>query len=110
MYEYRAQVIRVLDGDSIEVTIDLGFQIYNRHILRLSGVDAPELNARDPAVRMAAQVSKAFLASLISGAVVIIRTRKDSTDKYGRYLADVYREGLHINQEMLLAGHARPYP
>lgn len=109
MYEYSAQVVEIIDGDTCKVTADLGFSIYSKQVLRLNGINTPELHGvADPNPGLAA---KAFLASLIEGKAVTIRTYKDHREKYGRLLADVYVAGdpVSVNKKMIDAGHARAY-
>ena len=78
MYEYKATVIKVVDGDTLHLNIDLGFNInYNKQIIRLARINAPEL---------------------LCNKQVTIKTIKDTKDKYGRYLAEVYLEDLNINE------------
>lgn len=91
MYEYRATVIRVIDGDTLEVDIDLGFKTtLKKEKLRLLGIDTSELRSSDPEEREHAQKAKAFVQSLLPiGKEVILHTKKDRKGKYGRYLATV---------------------
>lgn len=105
MYEYRATIIKVIDGDTVDVAIDLGLRIFTQQRIRLYGINAPEL--REPA----GQDSKRRLGELLPmGAEVIIRTFKDKQEKYGRYLAIISdSEGHEVNERMLLEGHAERY-
>lgn len=85
LYHYRAVVVAVTDGDTVVVDIDLGLRIWARkQVLRLEGVAAPE--TRTPEGREA----KAWLAAeLPVGTPVIVRTKKDRREKYGRWLASI---------------------
>ena len=87
MYEYRAKVEKIYDGDTITVEIVLGFGVYKTERLRLSGIDAPELRGEQ---RPYGLVSRDKLRELILGQEVIIKTYKDKKGKYGRYIADIY--------------------
>lgn len=87
MYEYRAIVKEVYDGDTITVEVILGFGVYKTEVLRLSGIDAPELKGDE---RPYGLVSRDKLRELILGQEIIIKTYKDKKEKYGRYIADVY--------------------
>ena len=82
-FTYKAQVTRVVDGDTVWVKIDLGFRVLTRQKLRFRGIDAPELGTRR------GQAAKAFVERTIGKLpwVVVTTTRED---KYGRYLADVF--------------------
>ncbi|MFH0985403.1 MAG: DUF1016 N-terminal domain-containing protein [Candidatus Omnitrophota bacterium] len=116
LYTYRAYVHRVLDGDTIEAVIDLGFGVRSVQTLRLRGIDAPEMVSKE------GKEAKAFLekelriteaekqekslplASDLSASPVLIRTVK--SDKYDRYLADVFMDGLCLNQALVEKGLA----
>ena len=87
MYEYRAKVVKVYDGDTITVQVTLGFDVYKTEVLRLSGIDAPEMRGEE---RPYGLVSRDKLRELILDQEIIIKTYKDKKGKYGRYIADVY--------------------
>lgn len=102
MYNYTAKVIRVVDGDTIDVEIDLGFDIWHKVRLRLAHIDAYEQNT------VKGRQATAYLkACLEQDPLVEITTLK--TDKYGRYLAEVFVKGNSINQNLLKIGYAIPY-
>lgn len=106
MYEYRAKVIRVVDGDTVEVDVDLGFQIHTKMMLRLYGINAPEMKGPS---RAAGQAAKTFLKDLIQqyNGVLQVRTLQDAQEKYGRYLAYlVFPDEVIANQVMVQTGHA----
>lgn len=109
MYEYRAIIKRVYDGDTITVDIDLGFNTWlmNKSI-RLSGIDTPEIRGEE---RPEGLIVKDIVKSWIpEGSEVILRTEKDRTGKYGRYLAEVISsDGESINERLLNEGLAEPY-
>jgi len=95
MFEYNARVVRVIDGDTLEVDIDMGFStVLHKEKVRLLGIDTPELRAKDLDERKRAQEAKAFVEELLpEGTEVVLRTKKDKKGKYGRYLADVWLDG-----------------
>ncbi len=111
-YLYRAQVTRIVDGDTIDVDIDLGFYIWiRRQRIRLLGIDAPEVKGE---TKVAGNAAAEYLTSLIEEKTVILRTVKgkddsDRHDSFGRWLGTIYLGGVDINNEMLRAGHAVPY-
>ena len=115
LYTYEATVVRVLDGDTVEATIDRGFKDYAVRHIRLSGINAPELTAKLDSEKKRAAESKAFLSSILQhGTKVIIKSVK--LDKYGRSLAVIFVEedGMpdcytNVNDLMLSKGHAVPY-
>ena len=88
MHQYKAQVKAVIDADTIDVLIDLGFGVHTMQRLRLYGIDAPEMKTE------AGKIAKEYVKSVLLGAdasmFVYVRTFKDKKDKYGRKLAVVY--------------------
>lgn len=110
MFEYYARVHEVIDGDTIDVSVDLGFSIQHLIRLRLYGINTPELRSKDPAEKVMAVTAKNRLIGLIEGKIVKIKTFKDKTDKYGRYLAEVFSSNNEsINNMLLTEGLAKEY-
>lgn len=107
MYEYYATIDRVIDGDSYQLTVDLGFHIRVTHPLRLLGVNAPELRTPD-GKRVRDEVSKL----LPVGTKVVLRSRKyGELEKYGRWLGALYVPGVGDLATVLLdRGWAKPMP
>jgi micrococcal nuclease len=107
MYEYRAVIRSVHDGDSLRADIDLGFGIWTRNqALRLYGLDAPELGTD------AGRAARDWLRLLLPlGTEVTIRTEKDRGDKYGRWLATVNHPmvPVSVNDAAVVTGHAKPW-
>ena len=129
MYTYAAKLIEVIDGDTVDLLIDVGLEIHKRERCRLYGIDAPEMPTE------AGKAAKAYLETLINAATgeLFVATRKmtrkpkEKTDKYGRYLAVLYDGGRtfswhirndqdessvammqsSINLRMVEAGHAK---
>lgn len=106
-YIYNALVLNVVDGDTIDVSIDLGFSVYVHERLRLFGIDTPELTSEDVLLRENAKKAKSRVYELINGRQVKIQTFK--TDKYGRYLAKVYLNEICINDLLITENLAKPY-
>lgn len=85
LYHYNCKLIRVIDGDTVEISIDLGLSIFTVHKVRLYGINAPELNTVE------GQSSKEYLEKLFTETSEWrILTYKDRSDKYGRYLGQIY--------------------
>ena len=106
-YYYGAEVLRVIDGDTIEARIDLGFDTFRVETLRLHGIDAPEMKLAE---REEGERSKQWLISQIAeGGTTTIRTIKDETGSFGRYLAVLFYEDRNLNEEMLDLELAVPY-
>lgn len=121
MYEYKAKVLRVIDGDGVELDIDCGLSVHVHERCRLYGINAPETHGvkKDSEEYARGVMASIFLKELIEGEEVLIRTHKDKRGKYGRYLVEIWEytetdEGLalirpSVNAEMVEAGHAEPY-
>jgi micrococcal nuclease len=119
IYIYKAELIRVVDGDTVDLIIDLGFDTSRKERFRLYGIDAPEMNT------LAGKASKAWLWEALQPLEAIyVQTiqleTKAKRDKYGRFLAVLYdelpmlaaaaRETINtasINAKMITEGHAK---
>lgn len=104
MYEYSASVVKVVDGDTIWLDIDLGFEVRQRHSVRLADINAPEHGTPE------GDAATAWLiARLTNINKVLITTIKDRREKYGRYLVVLWIGTTNVNEEMVAAGHAVHY-
>lgn len=114
MYEYVVKKItNVVDGDTIDVDIDLGFSISFSSRVRLAGIDTPESRTTDKMEKALGLEAKAYLKKKITDAkTIVIRTEKlDSSEKYGRVLGWLYIDGEteSINNQMINDGYAWGY-
>lgn len=114
MYEYFVkQVVRVVDGDTIDVIIDLGFDIMFASRVRLSGIDTPESRTSDKAEKALGLESKKYLADRLKEAKnIVIKTEKiNSTEKFGRVLGQLFinNGNVSLNEELIENGYAWPY-
>jgi micrococcal nuclease len=114
MYEYRVkQVLKVLDGDTIDVEIDLGFDISITKRVRLAGIDTPESRTTDKMEKTFGLESKAKLKQLLDSAkLVVIKTEKpDSTEKFGRVLGWLHIDSseVSVNETLIASGYAWSY-
>jgi len=102
MYEYSCKVERVVDGDTIDVVLDLGFDILYKCRVRLYGIDTPESRTRNLDEKARGKMAGAFLKEAVEEGKVVIQTKlKDSKGKYGRVLGNVVVDGKNINQLMI---------
>jgi micrococcal nuclease len=103
MYEYSCKVDRVVDGDTVDVVLDLGFDILFKSRVRLYGIDTPESRTRDLDEKARGKMAGAYLKeALDNGTKVVIETKlKDSRGKYGRVLGNVVVDGVNINEAMI---------
>jgi micrococcal nuclease len=114
MFEYYVKSVnKIVDGDTIDVVIDLGFDISFTSRVRLAGIDTPESRTKDLAEKALGLESKKYLADRIKAAKnVVIRTEKiNSSEKFGRILGWLYLDGesSSINHEMIEKGYAWGY-
>jgi micrococcal nuclease len=114
MYEYYVRKVEnVVDGDTIDVLIDLGFDILFQSRVRLAGIDTPESRTKDIKEKALGLESKEYLKKHLKDAKsVVIKTEKmDSSEKYGRILGWVYINGdtVSLNDMMINDGYAWGY-
>ena len=114
MFEYYVKkVSKVVDGDTIDVDIDLGFDISFSSRVRLAGIDTPESRTTDKMEKALGLEAKAYLKHEIESAKkVVIKTEKiDSSEKYGRILGWVFLDDstVSLNEKMISDGHAWGY-
>ena len=117
-YNFRVVTIdKVLDGDTIDVTIDLGFDLYKKERVRVAGVDTPEKRTRNLEEKELGIDATYWLQEKLEGAVagdddLVIRTELDGgVGKYGRLLGWLYigTDELSLNEQMITEGYAHPY-
>ena len=110
---YGAKVEKVVDGDTVDLSIDLGFDIHHKIRVRLYGVDTPESRTVNKAEKEAGLKAKEFVKTWTNThAFVVIETIKDKSEKYGRVLANVYSDELKsscLNTELVSKGFAKGY-
>ena len=120
MYEYKCKIVKVVDGDTVDVDISLGFDIWLRNErVRIMGIDTPESRTRDKVEKKFGLAAKARLKSLL-GKSSILKTQiskkgEDMKGKFGRILGDfdVYDHATDswrpVTQVLIAEGHAVPY-
>jgi micrococcal nuclease len=103
MYIYNAKCDRVVDGDTVDATLDLGFDTHKKIRIRLVGINTPESRTRDLDEKARGLAAKAFVQdSVDNGELIQIRTKlKDSKGKYGRVLGELIVDGTNINEAMI---------
>jgi len=104
MYEYSCKVTRVVDGDTVDVILDLGFSILHKCRVRLYGIDTPESRTRNKDEKIRGKLASAFLKNAIKkGKKITLRSKlKDSKGKYGRVLGEIVVDEININQSMII--------
>ncbi|MEP2935893.1 MAG: thermonuclease family protein [Gilvibacter sp.] len=106
MYNYKAHIKDVYDGDTVTAVVDLGFLHYQEMKLRLYGIDTPELRGEE---REQGLIVRDIVREMILDKEVEIHSFKDKQGKYGRYLATIIIDGLDLNQWLVDNGHATVY-
>lgn len=110
MYEYRCTVTRIVDGDTVDAEIDLGFDIVYKSRIRLFGVDTPESRTRDLDEKARGKLASAFLKDKIDNAEFVkVQTKLDKKGKFGRVLGVMVADDLDLNQEMIRKNLAVAY-
>lgn len=116
MYKYDAKVIKVVDGDTIDVEIDLGFKIYISQRCRLEGINTPESRSKNKDEKELGLKVKQYLIEQLINKTVLVETEKQG--KFGRYLAKIWLykdfdkdilEDKSLNQELIDKGYAIEY-
>jgi len=115
IWHYRARCLKVIDGDTLELLIDTGFRTTRTERVRLLGVDTPELRSSDPEERERAQAAKTYVEDWLfpdSTAhfdewPLLIYSQKG--DSFGRWLAEVQRNGSDLASDLIDAGHGVEY-
>lgn len=114
LYEYKAIVKRIYDGDTIYVDIDLGFGVWLKYqTIRLYGIDTPEIRGEERPEGLIAK--DALLKWIPIESEIVLRTHKDAKEKYGRWLGEIYvidiatNQLICINDELVKGGYAEKY-
>jgi len=117
MYEYKCKVTRVVDGDTVDIDIDLGFGVWlHKERVRIYGIDTPESRTRDLEEKKFGLMAKEFVKKFVKGdkrnikSNIILRTQKyDAKGKFGRILGDIIVDGTSLSDTMIKEHHAVPY-
>ena len=117
MYQYNCKIVKVVDGDTADVDIDLGFDVWmKKQRIRFAGIDTPESRTRDLVEKKYGLAAKAFVeAHLPVGSIRTLTTVKDERGKFGRILGkfkayDDYTDAwVNLNQLMIIKHHAVEY-
>lgn len=103
-YCYNATVLRVIDGDTVVIRVDVGFRMWAEMPMRLAYINAPEMNTLE------GKDCKVVLENIVANhpGRVVVKTYKP-IDKYGRYLGTLYINDVDVNQYLLESGWAKKY-
>ena len=111
MYEYAVkEVVRVVDGDTVDVVFDLGFSLFKKERIRLAGIDTPETRTRDLKEKeMGFEAKEKVEKALTAAEMIVCQTEKEG--KYGRILGWLFLDGSasSFNKQLIDEGFAWPY-
>ncbi len=105
MEKYEAEILRIIDGDTYDVLVNLGWGVLMRHRVRLRGIDTPEMNTQE------GKDAKAFAEEILLDQRIYLTNVAKRTDKYGRTVAKIWLvdEGRDITEYLLTEGYGVPY-
>ena len=114
MYQYKCKIVRVVDGDTVDVDIDLGFGVWLRNQrIRMYGIDTPESRTSDKVEKVYGKAATEFLIKWTNAGHLVLKTFKDGKGKYGRILGEIWRTtdfaDQSINDYMVEKHHAVAY-
>ena len=110
MYEYKCKLVKVVDGDTVDVDIDLGFGVWlQNQRIRMYGIDAPESRTSDKVEKVYGMAAKDFVIKWTNAGDLVLKTFKDGKGKYGRILGELWYNDVNINQRMIEEHHAVKY-
>ena len=102
MYEYRCNITRVVDGDTVDAEIDCGFDIIYKSRIRLYGIDSPESRTRNLDEKARGKLASQFIKDKIAEAKLVkVKTKLDKKGKFGRVLGSIIADDLDLNQTMI---------
>lgn len=107
LFNYNGKVTNVVDGDTVDMTVDLGFNVSTNIRIRLAEINAPEMKSTDKLEREMAELSKKFLSEKVLNKEVLLDS--SGKDKYGRWIGTIYVNNIPVNQQMVTEGFADPH-
>ena len=109
MFEYNAKVKRVVDGDTLDAYIDLGFDVWIQKRIRLMGIDTPESRTRDKVEKRYGLAAKHRLKEMLESTDDQFILKSHGVGKFGRVLGEIFVGDLNLNEQMIKEGHAVAY-
>ena len=102
MYEYKCNITRVVDGDTVDAEIDCGFDIIFKSRIRLYGIDTPESRTRDLDEKARGKLASQFIKDKIAKAELVkVKTKLDKKGKFGRVLGSIIADDEDLNESMV---------
>ena len=109
MYEYNATLDRVVDGDTVDALVDLGFDTWKKVRIRLMGIDAWESRTRDLEEKEKGIAAKNRVIEILKQGDNKFILKSHGVGKYGRCLGEIIVEGVNVNNQLINEGHAKKY-
>ena len=117
MYEYEAKILRVVDGDTVDALIDIGFNVHLKKRIRLYGINTPESRTRDKEEKVRGLAATARLKEILKQDKNIVTIKSHGVGKFGRCLAELFIKGTEmfsyepqcVNKMLISEGHAVRY-
>jgi len=102
MYEYKCNITRVVDGDTVDAEIDCGFDIIFKSRIRLYGIDTPESRTRNLDEKARGKLASQFIKDKIAEAKLVkVKTKLDKKGKFGRVLGSIIADDVDLNEQMV---------
>ena len=109
MFDYKCKVKRIVDGDTLDAYIDLGFDVWVTKRIRFMGIDTPESRTRDNVEKRYGKGAKHRLVAMLEQNDNKFTVKSHGTGKFGRVLGELFIGDLNINEQMIKEGHAVAY-
>ena len=112
LFHYNAKVTRVVDGDTVDCLIDMGFDLHHKQRVRLYGINTPETRTRDKIEKKAGLAAKARLVEMLkeNKNYCVVKTSLDKKGKFGRTLGTLFNDsGKNLNETLVKEGYAERY-
>lgn len=109
MFTYKAKVVRVVDGDTVDALVDLGFDIHKKIRIRMVGINTPESRTRDLEEKKLGLAAKARLKEILKENKNKFTLESQGVGKYGRCLGILHIGETNVNQQLIKEGHAVEY-
>tara|TARA_Y100000592_G_scaffold28747_1_gene45788 strand:- start:1247 stop:1591 length:345 start_codon:yes stop_codon:yes gene_type:complete len=109
MFIYNAKCLRVVDGDTVDATVDLGFDTWKKIRIRLVGINTPESRTRDLEEKARGLAAKNFLVDLLKKHNNEFILHSQGVGKYGRCLGNLFLGEVNVNDLLINEGHAVEY-
>jgi len=109
LYNYKAELIKVVDGDTVDLNISLGCGVFKKERVRLEGLNAPEIHTKDLREKAVGLDAMAFTERFLGDGFGKCYVKSSERGKYGRLLIELFVDGKSLNKSLIKEGHARIY-